>query len=487
MKALIIILNISICSISLFSQNKYDYQWVFDQYVLLDFRNNTLKVSKMGHSSDKGTGSQCTSICDKNGNLMFSTGGCYIMNKNNEIMKNGDSITSKYAYSYWCPNNESPFMQSTLILPFPDDSLKYIAFNLDVELDRNLLPPEIPLNLFYHVIDMSKEGGLGAVIENRKIAISDILSRSGIQAVRHSNGKSWWLIVPKFKSNCYYIFPVTSRGVETPTQECIGHKWNEDDDFTQSTFSPDTKMYARIDYFNGLHVYFFDNIAGHLSQFISIPMSQLDGDFFRGISFSPNSRFLYVTSNFNVYQYDLKAANIQESVRNVGIIDKTMAPAGSSSLFRQRIGPDGRIYIGSPPDYKYLSVINKPNLLGTACDFKQYSIELPNYTRLSIPNLPYFYIPESNENGTTTIEEFTNAQNVLIYSNPVSNQLRVKTLNLYKKYNLSSIMGQIIKTDKINSEIFDINVTDIESGIYILSIYDFNNKVVSINKIVKQD
>jgi hypothetical protein len=487
MKIIISILNILVCSNYLYSQDKYDYQWVLDKYILMDFRNNTLNVSKMGHVSDKEIGNNCTSICDKNGNLMFSTGGCYIMNRNNGIMKNGDSITSKYAYSNWCSKNESPFLQSTLILPFPEDSLKYIAFNLDVQLDTTLLPPQIPLNLLYHVIDMSKEGGLGAVTENRKIAISDILSRSGIQAARHSDGKNWWLIAPKFKSNCYYVFSITSRGVQAPSQECIGHKWNEDDDFTQSTFSPDAKMYARVDYFNGLHVYFFDNNTGRLAPFVSIPMSQLGSDFYRGISFSPNSRFLYVTSYLKVYQYDLKATNIQESVKIVGVVDNSTAPPGADLLFQQRIAPDGRIYIGSLSDYKFLSVINKPNLLGTACDFKQYSIQLPNYTRLSIPNLPYFYIPQFNENSTATDEVTPKGDYIMIRPNPFNSHLEIRTKRVYHKYKLSTILGKLVKTGNIYSEVFEIHTADIDCGMYFLSIFDEIGNIISTKKVVKQN
>ena len=99
------------------AQDKYGYRWemLFHQYV--DFRNNQTKIGTIQPQPFYSAGEFGTTMCNKYGELMFQTGGCFILNKNFTIMKNGDSINSKYTYNFWCDVRQGdgtfPFHQSS--------------------------------------------------------------------------------------------------------------------------------------------------------------------------------------------------------------------------------------------------------------------------------------------------------------------------------------------------------------------------------------
>jgi hypothetical protein len=83
-------------------------------------------------------------------------------------------------------------------------------------------------------------------------------------------------------------------------------------------------------------------------------------------------------SDYNyLYQIDLESADLNASKQLVATYQ------GPDELFMPRFdfiehGPDGRLYVFPPGYTKFISIINRPNLRGVACDFRQAAIELPN-------------------------------------------------------------------------------------------------------------
>lgn len=100
MKNFIVIFYIFWCTASI-SQSKQDYIWLFglDDYdltlpglqgVIYNFNNKPFepKITDLGI----GIHSNNASICDKYGQLLFYSNGCAILNAQNKVMPNGDSI-----------------------------------------------------------------------------------------------------------------------------------------------------------------------------------------------------------------------------------------------------------------------------------------------------------------------------------------------------------------------------------------------------------
>ena len=74
-----------------------------------------------------------------------------------------------------------------------------------------------------------------------------------------------------------------------------------------------------------------------------------DSNSFGGAAFSPNSRFLYVTSVLDVYQYDTEASDIAASMVHIAHWDSTYSPGPPfATVFDiAQLAPDGKIYIGT--------------------------------------------------------------------------------------------------------------------------------------------
>lgn len=80
--------------------------------------------------------------------------------------------------------------------------------------------------------------------------------------------------------------------------------------------------------------------------------------------------------------------------------------------------------------------------------------------------------------------------NISIYPNPTSNVFFINASGEYKmgkndKYEVYSVSGQLIYSDKITSNTTAVDISDLSNGIYVVKAYISNS--VSINKVVKNN
>jgi hypothetical protein len=432
MRVIILIFTTALCG-GVFAQNRNNHQWVFNNHNNFIFHEDSLLVNVFVNPYiNLDPGDYGSNICDNQGDLLFYTGGCYVLNKDHAIMQNGDSITSNYALLYWCGLNDFPMRQNNTILPHPGNTNKYVIFNFNMENPFDSLAP-MPTAFYYHVVDMTEDNGLGAVVQKKQVVVEDTLFRGQMTATKHANGTDWWVVNSEWHSTCYYVTPLTSQGVGTPHLSCPGPVLLNFGG-GQATFNPIGTKYVRCDGKNGLWVLDFDNETGMLSNPIELTFPQPPSPY-RGACFSPNSRYLYVASYLQLFQFDMEATDIQASMQLVGEMDVSDPIPGGGSLAFSQLGADGKIYIAGPGNHNYLSRINRPNCPGMACDFRQWEIALlaPNYGGL--PNMPHFNIIESSYTCESVSIQDTELQNeALVYPNPFVDRFTVR-LNFTKSVN----------------------------------------------------
>lgn len=77
------------------------------------------------------------------------------------------------------------------------------------------------------------------------------------------------------------------------------------------------------------------------------------------VAFSPNGRYVYVSSVFNVYQFDTEAADVAASMVHIAEWDSTYSPFPPlATLFDiAQLAPDGKIYISTGNSTDKLHVI----------------------------------------------------------------------------------------------------------------------------------
>lgn len=453
------------------AQNCYDRQWILDDGNIMRFDDGIMVLNLISwNPASISAGSYPSNICDRQGNLLFYSGGCYVLNKEHEIMENGDSITSDYALQYWCGSNVFPMRQNNTILPFPGDTNKYVIFNYNMAKPYDSLAA-MPTEFYYHIVDMIEDNGLGAIIEKKHTVITDTLERGRMIAKKHANGTDWWVVNSEWHSACYYVTPLTVQGVGTPHLSCPGPVALSFGG-GQATFNPIGTKYVRCDGKNGLWVLDFNNETGMLSNPLELTFPQPPSSY-RGVCFSPNARFLYVASYLQLWQFDMEAADIQASLQLVGEMDVSNPIPGGGSLAFSQLGADGKIYIAGPGNHYYLSRINRPNCPGTACDFQQWEIALlaPNFGGL--PNMPHFNIIESNDECTSKTEEQIKENSVQVFPNPFTNVLQIQhNIQEPVRYALFNTIGQRVSQGMLSSSQTLIEVSEnLPSGVYYLNFW----------------
>ncbi|MBK7285930.1 MAG: hypothetical protein IPI95_01830 [Flavobacteriales bacterium] len=350
----------------------------------LDFSSGSVVLSYVQRDIDFRRTS--ANITDADGNLLSSTNGAYIANAIGDTMLNGGGLNPSQ-YTSWWPEGLH-IAQGCLILPKPNaPGIYYLLHGTIDDLSSSLSH-----HLYMTTIDMSLDSGLGGAVSKNEVLIADTLNEGRITAVRHANGRDWWVFCFKANTNIHHRLLVTPSGVSVNGNQAIGVVRTPD--HGQACFSPDGSRYA---YYSGfgtadLDIFDFDRCTGLFSNPVNIPID--DSNSFGGAAFSPNSRFLYVTSVLDVYQYDTEASDIAASMVHIAHWDSTYSPGPPfATVFDiAQLAPDGKIYIGTGNSTLRMHVINDPDEPGLACNMVQHGVVMPTYYTNSLPNHPNYFL-----------------------------------------------------------------------------------------------
>ncbi len=400
----------------------------------LEFNQSIPTTSVFPNPAGSG---EITSMSDSLGKFLFFASGCEVYDSTLTLMENGDSLNSpgeNFDYSCSASYNYA-IKRSIMALPTPSSTTKYSLFHL--RMDGNILSSpdtyQHPRSFLQTDIDMSKNGGLGTVTQKNQLISKDTFAET-LTATRHANGRDWWIPVMKRPSNKIYVFRFSPEGLSEPkisyfpfTLEVI--PGNEDYwIYTVNVFSPDGSHYACNDSENGLIISNFDRCSGELSgtiKFFPVPNPEFYGG---GVAFSPNSRFLYVTTDQKILQFDLYASDIEGSkvlLDTADIIVGTLP----NSFYQMLLGPDDKIYVSSAGGKKVLSVINNPNEKGVACQFVEAGFPLPTASNWCLPNIPYYRLHELPgspcDTLTVSVKNPIKPKGFSLHPNPATDQFQI--------------------------------------------------------------
>lgn len=365
-----------------------------------------------------------TVISDENGQYLAAFNGFRINDKSGKTMLYGDSIwfdTLPYLYGY----SDDDLPQGGMFLPWPDhpDSILLFytsqgnaAWPISVDLAS--------LNLFYALIRKSGNNGMGAVVERRIEVINDTIQYGRLSATKHANGRDWWILINEVFSNRFYrllldpsgVHKLDSQQVSLPVFDGLG----------QAAFSPDGNFYAIKNAVNSalgtsIDVFRFDRCTGFLShQYQNIQGVEAIG----GVAFSPNSRYLYVSSHTELHQYDLLNDNLDSARTLVGVY--TTSPTGlPATFYTMQLAPDNKIYMCATNGIKTLHVIHDPDEAGSSCNFQQSGINLPTYNFSSVTYHPYFRLGPLDGSSCDTLNLDNNPRAWFRYEQDTLNFLSI--------------------------------------------------------------
>jgi DNA-binding beta-propeller fold protein YncE len=392
-----LILTVCILACKLIYGQGYNHQWLLGNFNFLQDPKGRMFIDSNNHNiitefrkmPFKGTQAN---ICDANGNFLMSSNGVWIANANNDTMMNGSGlnpggITPNWPYGL-------PMTANNIIINYPIDSSKFILLHHTATFDGYSYPA---YELYYSIIDISLDGGLGAVTAKNSIAIADTLNW-GIAACKHANGIDWWIFASKHNSDKWYKLLLTSAGwAAISIQSLLTHyAWYN---VTQPSFSLDGKKFAYTVYdsvsaASYLIVGLFDRCSGLISnvQQLQLTPGGSSSSYLQGLAFSPSGKYIYACTSYYIFQID--ADNL--TVDTVAVYDGFISPGPvccPSTFWNMYLAANGKIYVTSGSSVQHLHVINYPDSAGTACDVQQHAIDLVSYYHLrAVPNHPNYYL-----------------------------------------------------------------------------------------------
>ena len=469
---------------------KQDRIWLFSDSAGIDFNNVSNPISIPSNITDPCT-SNFANICDKSGNLLFYSQGVElsltsvrVFDRFGNLMDGGDSLEG-YPWVY----------QGSLILPIPNDTSKYYLFvgNRTGSMGNNM---------YYNIIDISQNGGLGKVISKNNLLLSDYINEK-MAAVKHANGRDWWLILMSSNiDSLFHKFLITPDSIIGPMDQKIGSADNPNKFFGQMLFSSDGSMMIAASWNSMLDLYDFDRCTGNLFNYRNLgePIYSV-ANRYSGCSFSPNGNILYVSSidyqAKNLYQFDLTSANIHSTKQTIIAYPDT----GQMHLVdfgEHRLGPDGRIYIAKGDNFNgvssdtyfthHMDVIADPNSLGQACNYLQSSFDLGNgRTVISLPNMPNYNLGPIQgsicDSLSSGIHEQLSENTIRIFPNPFIDAVLIRSvLPMHASVIIRDEVGNEIRRFSF-SENETIELSDLAAGVYFFEIR--NDKVFFRERLVK--
>jgi len=379
--------------------------WAYGDSMGIDFNGPSPAIIQTSIRTLGGS----ASVCDANGQLLFYTQGDFIWNRNHQLMPSGSGLIAPYA-----SNDGTQSSQGQLILPVVSNPDQYYVFSMQAVTDYLQNGDINASRLYYSVVDMTLDGGLGDVVPGKKgILLDSVLTSEKMIAVRGTECNVW-LLVHNVEDNTFKAFNVGDTGIHTTPVVSVSGNMTTPTAYAYGKMkaSPDGTRLAVCNWLLGSYgceLYDFDPAAGTVSNpqvLDSIPQSL-------SACFSPEGTKLYVFSvdfgNGALYQYDLSQGNIADVIASATLIDQ-LGSAGAL-VYDAQIGPDGKVYVKMPysgVNRDTIGRIDFPDAAGTACGYTRAALTSPHPITLGNGDLPNMFVKPAQDtayvSNTTTIE-----------------------------------------------------------------------------------
>ena len=335
-------------------------------------------------------------ISDENGNLLMSSNGIFIADATGDTMQGGGGLKPNSFTDDWSDWG-LPMPYGNIILPMPDDSNRYVLFHQTG--NYNAISPLSSTEIYFSVIDISLNGGLGEVISKNNIALNGLFGW-GMAACKHSNGRDWWIIALSDSATVAYKFLLTPDTIMFVNQQNLSIQG-----FSgfggEPTFSPDGEKFAFAcgngDGITGywssrVQLFDFDRCDGSFVLDTVIDFS--DGNVGVGTAFSPNSKYLYFSTTEHIYQINADTSDIGSTFQLVATNDTFYSPVFpfQTNFLFMYLAANGKIYITSGNGVLHLHEIDYPDSAGTACNVNLHNVFINNFNAKTVPNHPNYYL-----------------------------------------------------------------------------------------------
>lgn len=369
--------------------------WIVDENYAVDFNSGTPQVINVSYGrfypeNHINHSLTASSVCDKNGSLLFYTDGNQVWNAQRQIMPNGRLAgNSPNVLQYNYENARA------IIVPNLNDSLQYYIVVSDHVTEQNT----------YSIVDMRLGGGKGDVVVNKKmIPFTNGNYFYDLRATGVDSCRGTWLVgLAKNVQSKIFAFKVGADGISNSPVMSIVNKPISGMIFS-NTISEDGKILAIK---NGLMkeylIYSFDSKSGFFDSFPqgNIPYNEISAS---GVSFNYISLHVTLISNnknnyfLNVLFNQQRSMVFNSEVKNQFQTAKSfLLDSNVKIIGLAKYASNNKAYFSIQNAYytasnqvsitsHNLAVINNPDGVGTNVGYDFNGITFPGD---AFPRVPY--------------------------------------------------------------------------------------------------
>lgn len=334
------------------------------------------------------------------GALLFYTDGSACWNATNALMLNGGSLLGNSGIS------GSSTTQGVCIVPFIDEPGKYYLFSLSGPTTWSG-GPQPDTFLYYSVVDMSLDGGLGGIVPGQKnIPLGDNVPLSESMIAIPGNNCDIWLMVHDYINPVFKAFHITRQGVDpNPVVSAAGAQIQGNAGMGAygaggMAVSPDRKTIGitscalatgSLPGATGTLLCKFNAGTGTVGSSVQVNQTGMSS---YTLAFSPDNTKLYLCELMDssvglaapnpIMQYGISIFDSAAIATSQVIVGHTFGDFNASGYFKSY---DGKVYLLPFVGTDSLFVINQPNLSGPACNFQPYHCSNPGGLFFNGPTL----------------------------------------------------------------------------------------------------
>ncbi|MEO6190134.1 MAG: hypothetical protein ABIO44_06995 [Saprospiraceae bacterium] len=475
-----------------------DENWVFfrqafdgDPATILNFKNKKLSIqSKDPKGSLLSLGYTKATYSDSEGELALVCDGFSVYDKDLKLLPNGDSINFGQVWKDY-QGILYPDFGSAIFLPDPIDTNLVWLIHRSSEygpqgyLDYN--------KLLFTLI--RKIEGKYCVISKNNVFFNKSVFGSSLVSIKHANGRDWWIIQIKPKSNTYYFFLLNQSGIRFDHEQSVGEVIQsvENNSNSNDTYSQDGFKIAIYSNFSGIHLFDFDRFKGELSNSKFTPYKWKYPIVYGSVAFSPSGRFLYFNNALRIIQYDLwryKGELIHGDT--VAYHDGLLEEFDNTYYGNMLLGPDGRIYLCTAARGKNMHIIKNPDEESINCNFVPKAFKLLGYNRSnSMPVIPSYRLgPMIGSHCDTLHHGIRDNYKFDLITSPESDRLTIKYISGDLDSNMDlymySLDGRLISREFLSyfERKWEIDITALVQGAYIYQIVS-RDRILDRGKMIR--
>ena len=338
--------------------------WLFDLNRGIQFQSVVPVKLSSSQNFELANEAICT-VSDSEGALLFYSNGVNVWDRSHNLMQNGSDIGGHFSTT-----------QGVVAVRSPSNFDEFYVFALESNGGNG--------SLYYSIVNMNSNGGMGTVTQDKRIFLATNLTEKMIAV--NGNCNSSWVVTHERETNAFLSFEINSAGVfNNPVVSTIGTIQGKSD-AGQMKVSRDNSKIA-IEAQKGIvDLLKFNNSTGKLSEAIKIELTVFDSFPSVGyaVCFSPDGELLYVGENSNIsstdfsvttrlHQFKISTLNSDSIMTSKFLIAENLNPISFGLPFDLQLGPDNQIYV-SGVARTFLGAIQNPNGIGAKANYNDTAV-----------------------------------------------------------------------------------------------------------------